>query len=114
MSLKDAVEQHGHDSGETGGLGREERRVGHENKESRLETRMLSNVRELGEQCVEAAHRCADCERRQEHDAYSVGALEELLHVESSRVGRCTAVFLNRSLKQKQKKLDKLKLNDKI
>lgn len=98
--MKNSIEQDRHDAGESSGFGRQKRRVGHENEKSGLETRMLPDVSELGEQSREAAHRGADGERCEEHGAYCVDHFEELLHVKFGRVGCCTTVFFDRSVIQ--------------
>ena len=60
---------------------------------------MLSNVRELGEQSRNTAHRRADEERGEEHGANRVHALEELLHVKFGGVCCRAAVLFDRSMR---------------
>lgn len=53
VGLADAAKEHGHDARQFGHFGNQERAVGHEHKEGRLENREIANARELGQVLVE-------------------------------------------------------------
>ena len=67
MGLRDATEQHGHDTRQRKHLRDQARRVGHQHTQRGLQQRMLPNAREFGQQRGNTTHERANQKRGSEN-----------------------------------------------